>query len=243
MKNILVKVDTRTSKVDLTNTELGITGENLQGKIRFELSNFIDGQALLLVHQEYDEQEFDYFIEMEKVNNGYEIEIKNSLLKGWKVDLQLQITEPEVNGSIPVFKSNKFFLKVGEHIEASETIPDEYPTWLEEANAKIAELDKVKEQLLSDKENGVFNGKDGQDGKDGEKGEKGDKGDKGEDATINGQKTINIVAGTNINIEQEGETLTINSDPDFSNYYNKEEINNMIGGAEEALDVIIEGGE
>ena len=52
---------------------------------------------------------------------------------------------------------------------------------------------------------------------DGEKGEKGDTGatgqagEDGKDAKINGVNTLNIVAGENIEIEQSGDTLTINS--------------------------------
>lgn len=46
---------------------------------------------------------------------------------------------------------------------------------------------------------------------DGEKGETGETGEPGKDAKINGVNTINIEAGENITLEQEGNTLTINS--------------------------------
>lgn len=69
-------------------------------------------------------------------------------------------------------------------------------------------------------------GKDGADGPTGPKGDKGDKGDTGErgpqgetgpsgqdgkDAKINGVNTLTIEAGENISLDQDGDTLTINS--------------------------------
>lgn len=171
-KDILIKVNTKTSRVDLPTDVVGITGENIQGKLKFQLDEFIEGVGTLLIHQEYNGEEHEYFVEMEKGNGLYTLEIKNSLLKGWKVDLQLKITEPESEGHIPVFKSNKFFLKVEPAIEADTEIPDEYESWIDTANAKIAEMntkiseadDKIAEvddaitQLDEDVASGKFNG-------------------------------------------------------------------------------------
>ncbi len=91
----------------------------------------------------------------------------------------------------------------------------------------------------------------GERGPQGEKGDKGDKGDKGEkgdtgsqgprgetgpagqNATINGVNTLNIVEGTNINIEQDGSTMTISATggsggtSDYSDLSNKPKINNV----------------
>ena len=82
-------------------------------------------------------------------------------------------------------------------------------------------------------------------GPQGEKGSKGDKGDKGDkgatgqdgadgrDAKINGVNTLTIEAGSNINIEQEGSTMTISSTggsggtSDYSELSNKPKINNV----------------
>lgn len=142
-KDILIKVDTKTSRVILPTDTMGITGENVQGKLMFELDEFIDGVATLLIHQEFNNEQHDYYVQMNKEDKLYTLEIKNSLLKGWKVDLQLKITEAEANDSIPVFKSNKFFLKVEPTIESNTIIPDEYPTWIETANATIAEMNNL----------------------------------------------------------------------------------------------------
>lgn len=54
-------------------------------------------------------------------------------------------------------------------------------------------------------------GPQGPQGIQGEIGPQGETGAKGEDAKINGVNTINIVAGENVNIEQEDDTLTINA--------------------------------
>ena len=44
---------------------------------------------------------------------------------------------------------------------------------------------------------------------------KGDKGDKGDNATINGESSINIIPGNNISLTQENESLIINTKDDF----------------------------
>lgn len=154
-KDILIKVNTKTSRVDLPTDVVGITGENLQGKLIFQLDEFINGTADLLVHQEYDNTSYDGFIEMEREGNLYTLEIKNSLLKGWKIDLQLRITEAEKDTHIPVFKSNKFFLKVEPTLNDTGEIPDEYPSWIETANAKINEINELMESVDEDVTNAL----------------------------------------------------------------------------------------
>ena len=56
----------------------------------------------------------------------------------------------------------------------------------------------------------------------------GDKGEKGDDATINGLKTANLVGGLNIEITQEGDTITISAMGEASGSYSKEEIDNKV---------------
>ena len=74
----------------------------------------------------------------------------------------------------------------------------------------------------------------GEDGTDGEPGPQGPQGLPGEDrtnATINGVSAINIAAGENITLDQEDETLTINSTGggtrDYTALTNKPSINNV----------------
>ena len=71
---------------------------------------------------------------------------------------------------------------------------------------------------------------------------RGPQGFMGFDAKINGKNTIEIKAGSNIDIKQEGKILTINStsaEVDFDNYYNKQEIDKMIGDIESILNEVV----
>ena len=77
-------------------------------------------------------------------------------------------------------------------------------------------------------------GERGLQGPQGERGIQGLKGDSGEDAKINGVNTLTIEAGTNITLDQEGSTLTINSTggggggtSDYTDLTNKPSINNV----------------
>lgn len=74
-------------------------------------------------------------------------------------------------------------------------------------------------------------GEQGPQGIQGPKGDKGDKGDNGADAKINGVNTLTIEAGTNITLDQEGSTLTINSTgggtSNYADLTNKPKINSV----------------
>lgn len=67
----------------------------------------------------------------------------------------------------------------------------------------------------------------GEQGIPGEQGPKGDKGDSGENATINGENTLEIVEGQGVNIEQQGGTLTISATDGVT----MEQVNNAINAA------------
>lgn len=60
-------------------------------------------------------------------------------------------------------------------------------------------------------------GKDGEPGKDGKDGEPGPQGEPGKDAAINGENVLNIEAGENVSVEQEGSTLRISADSNAKN--------------------------
>lgn len=94
--------------------------------------------------------------------------------------------------SIPVWKSEVFYLKVGQSINATTTIPEDYPTWIQVIDSLINQT----ETAISRAENLDITATQEQDGatititnqdgeqttveiKDGEKGDKGDKGDPG----------------------------------------------------------------
>ena len=219
----------------------------------------------------------------QKENESYYLPILSSLLsETTTIIMQVRITEGTDNESIPVWKSNKFYLKVEEAINAEIPIPEEYAEWIDIANAKLNEIDNIDIDVNKvgntatvsiTKKDGTeknvpiydgLKGDKGDKGDTGDKGEKGDKGDTGEqgpqgiqgeqglqgpqgergiqglkgdtgaDAKINGVNTLSIEAGTNITLDQEGNTLTINSTggggggtSDYADLTNKPKINNV----------------
>lgn len=140
MKDVIIKID-QNSIVYKQETVLGISYENLQGKIIFKfLGTFPKGTAYL----EYERDTEKGYLQMNQVGEEYQLEIKSSLLtKEGRIYLQLRVTEDATPEGIPVFKSNKFYLEVKEAINATTEIPDEYPEWIDTANEKIKEMDNL----------------------------------------------------------------------------------------------------
>lgn len=140
MKDVIIKID-QNSMVYKQETVLGISYENLQGKLIFKfLGTFPKGIAYL----EYERDTEKGYIQMNQVREEYQLEIKSSLLtKEGRIYLQLRVTEDSTPEGTPVFKSNKFYLEVKEAINATTEIPDEYPEWIDTANEKIKEMDNL----------------------------------------------------------------------------------------------------
>lgn len=140
MKDVIIKID-QNSMVYKQETVLGISYENLQGKIIFKfLGTFPKGIAYL----EYERDSEKGYLQMNQVGEEYQLEIKSSLLKKeGRIYLQLRVTEDATREGTPVFKSNKFYLEVKEAINATAEIPDEYPEWIDTANEKIKEMDNL----------------------------------------------------------------------------------------------------
>lgn len=140
MKDVIIKID-QNSMVYKQETVLGISYENLQGKIIFKfLGTFPKGIAYL----EYERDTEKGYLQMNQVGEEYQLEIKSSLLtKEGRIYLQLRVTEDATPEGTPVFKSNKFYLEVKEAINATTEIPDEYPEWIDTANEKIKEMDNL----------------------------------------------------------------------------------------------------
>lgn len=179
-KDIIISVNAADGSVYTNAKSLGINGENLGGQIIVEFFNgeFVNGAAKLDI-QRGDEAGY---VEMTKDANTktYRLEIKTSLLAVVGViRMQVNITQTKKGEEIPVFKSKVFELNVEESIEASAVIPEEYPTWIETANAKIAEMNALMDDMEQKVESGYFNGKDGKDGKDGANGADGANGKDG----------------------------------------------------------------
>lgn len=144
MKDVIVKIG-GDSQVYLNKKTLGISGENLQGDIVFEfVNNFVDGTGWLEITRPNGESGY---LGLNKSENTYTLPILSSLLKDvGNIEMQLRITEDNAT-EMPIFKSNKFYLEIKEAINSIKEIPEEYPQWIDVANAKIAEIDNALEQV------------------------------------------------------------------------------------------------
>ena len=152
--NILINED---HTVSFDNDYAGLNRENLQGNIVFSFKNFVDGQARAEVIIDGE----DGYILLDKVGETYTMPIKSSLLTSDFIIMQLVIDEPSnsraVQTSYPVWKSEAFTLKVGYSINATSTIPEDYPSWVqildelrtetEEAITKAENVNISSEQL------------------------------------------------------------------------------------------------
>ena len=190
-KDITVYVNSKTSMVDLHSSRLGISGENLQGNLIVKFDDeFVNGTAILKIQRD-DE---NYNLTMRKENESYYLPILSSLLaKATTIIMQIRITEGTSITDIPVWKSNKFYLKVDESIDAEMPIPEEYPEWIDIANAKLNELDNIDIDVNKVENTATVSitKKDGTTKSvqvfDGDKGDKGDKGEKGDTGSIGPQ--------------------------------------------------------
>lgn len=124
------------------------------------------------------------------------------------IDASGEIT-PEEIGAV-----NKILEEVDEALQEVENIDIDVTKEGDTATITVTKKDGSQESVeVQDGKDGK-DGQDGQpgaDGKDGKDGADGKDGIDGKDAKINGYNTISIEEGTNIDIEQEGNILTINT--------------------------------
>nr|DAG81698.1 MAG TPA: hypothetical protein [Caudoviricetes sp.] len=166
MKDLIITVCADTRKTKFNRGFIGLNGENLQGNIVVDFTDkadFVDGTASFEVEQNGKK----YFIEMTKdaTNKVYSLPIKSSLLKyAGTLKCQVTITQEETASGTPVFKSEIFQIPCLDAVNATEEIPDQYPTWIETANAKIDEMNALMADMEEKVESGYFNGTDGTDG-------------------------------------------------------------------------------
>lgn len=142
--NILINTETR--KIKSRDYDfLGVAGENNIEQIVFKLSAFINGEAILEIEKYNKEDKLEtHYFELQKQDESYVYEVKSSLLDVAKdVKMQLHIT----TANEEVFKSNIFTMKVREAINATKTIPEEYESWIDSANAKIAQMQLLEETV------------------------------------------------------------------------------------------------
>ena len=137
-KDINIKVLSNSMVILNDKAVLGISGENLQGKIIFNFEEFVDGVAWLEIEKETGEKGY---IQMTKENETYTLEIKSSLLSSpGYLYMQLRITQDENVSGIPIFKSKKFYVEVLNAINATATIEDDYPNIIDIVNTKQDKL-------------------------------------------------------------------------------------------------------
>ena len=230
MDNVLVGINKKTRQVFLTNSVIGNDGENLQEKLVFSFNDeFVNGTARLeLIKPDKTKS----YIMLTKVNETYEIPVKSIITKGGRLTMQLVITQGTDPNAIPIFKSNTFYVVVGSSINFLIEEPDEYPQWIDVANAKLNEIDEAISaagnlDITAEKEDNtatitvtrqdntqevvyIYDGEQGPQGIQGETGPTGADGKDGKDGKdgINGQDaTINGVNTLNI---EAGENITIN---------------------------------
>lgn len=178
MKDLLIKIH-EDGKVYLYKNIIGYDGENKARNILIQMDKFIEGIAILEIIQNND----SFYLTMEQQEQNYILPILDSLLTSSNLKMQLRIT---INDDT-VFKSEIFEVLVGNSINSTKTIPEEYDSWIDTANSKIIQMNELMEDLEHKVESGYFNGEQGPIGPQGPAGEQGPKGDKGEQG-IQGEK-------------------------------------------------------
>lgn len=180
MNDIIIVVDKNAMAYKKCSFQkLGNEQQNLQNKLKFEFEDeVVEGQAWL----EFEIDGVKKYTLMEKYEKGYQVDIKNCLLTGNQVSVDLKITQDEEPEGVPVFITNIIEFEVENTINAQEEEIEDYPSWIEEANKIISEannldLDINKNDNVStitiNKKDGtqksvdVYDGKDGTQGVDG----------------------------------------------------------------------------
>lgn len=139
MENKLIFRDKELKGID--NYVLGISGENEQEMLVFCFEDgFVDGTCYLELEFENGKKGS---IELEKENETYRLEVKNSLLRfEGTVKMQLKIVQKTA-----VWKSMTFEMHVLEAINAVETIEEQYPNWVDGMTIRVSELEEGMRQI------------------------------------------------------------------------------------------------
>ena len=145
MKNLEIQVNSKNNQILKSSDILGISSENLQGKIIFKPVPFVDGACRLYIENKGT-------ILMEKEEDCYTLDILSSLLTEPSLDICFKITEPQNEKGTPVFCSKIIHLKVLDTIDSDEEIPEQYPSWEQILDSKIAELEALEEDVEESEE-------------------------------------------------------------------------------------------
>ena len=122
---------------------LGMNGENLQEVLLFCLDEKIEGIGIVEVELPDGTKGM---IEVDRTEEVYELPVKSSLLtQTGFVKFQLRILHDDVE----IFKSEIIALEVKDSINATETIPEQYPTWIDNLTTLKQELEKAESERVS----------------------------------------------------------------------------------------------
>lgn len=148
MKDINIKINRKTRLVCPETDKLGNELENLQERLVFSFEDeFVDGQAELIYSDE------NYVAYPVKIEETYVLPIKEIMLtKYGKVYMQLKITEGTDENKPPKFRSNVFPMYCGESLIEEVPEPEQYPSWLDKANAKLNQLDEAIDKCVEEGE-------------------------------------------------------------------------------------------
>lgn len=125
---------------------LGMNGENLQEVLLFCLDEKIEGNGIVEVELPNGEKGM---IEVESTEEGYELPVKSSLLtQTGFVKFQLRI----LHDNEEIFKSEIIPLEVKDSINATATIPEEYPSWVDTLTNLKKDLEKAESERVSNEE-------------------------------------------------------------------------------------------
>lgn len=140
-KILIRKSDRKTLHKD--RRTLGMNGENLQEVLLFCLDEKIEGTGIVEVELPDVKKGM---IEVSRTEEGYELPVKSSLLSqtGF-VKFQLRI----LHDNEEIFKSEIIPLEVKDSINATETIPEQYPTWIDNLTTLKQELEKAESERAS----------------------------------------------------------------------------------------------
>jgi len=140
-KILIRKSDRKTLHKD--RRSLGMNGENLQEVLLFCLDEKVEGTGIVEVELPNGEKGM---IEVERTEEGYELPVKSSLLtQTGFVKFQLRILHDDVE----IFKSEIIALEVKDSINATETIPEQYPTWIDTLTNLKQDLEKSESERVS----------------------------------------------------------------------------------------------
>ena len=234
----------------------GYNKENRAEKLEFEIPDTLKDYAVTINFQTDDNNFYDVLDD-----NIYVL--KNNLTKYKQVSFYLEFIKEIDNNTIDILKTEIKTIEFRDSFDVDKEISEEeisiIDTLIAQTNSAINRANAISQDLENKVATDYYRGATGEIGPQGPQGPqgiqgeqgikgdvgpqglKGDTGSAGADAKINGVNTLTIEAGTNITLDQEGNTLTINSTggsggtSDYTDLTNKPSINNVILSGNKSL--------